>query len=52
MAPDSPLRWIMPAVYFVAAGLGVTWGLALRANRPRVYANIGRGAQAAVGGTE
>lgn len=52
VAPDSPLRWIMPAVYFVAVGLGVMWGLALRANRPKVYANIGRGAQAAVGGTE
>lgn len=52
VAPDSPLRWIMPAVYFVAVGLGVMWGLALRTNRPKVYANIGRGAQAAVGGTK
>jgi amino acid transporter len=52
VAPDSPLRWIMPAVYFVAAGFGVMWGLALRANRPKVYANIGLGAQAAVRGNE
>jgi amino acid transporter len=52
VAPDSPLRWIMPAVYFVAVGLGVMWGLVLRTNRPKVYANIGRGAQAAVGGIE
>ncbi|MFI0418675.1 APC family permease [Spongiactinospora sp. 9N601] len=52
VAPDSPLRWIMPFVYVVAVGLGVIWGLALRANRPQVYANIGRGAQSAVGGTK
>ena len=50
VAPDSLLRWVLPAVYFIAMGLGVMWALALRANRPKVYANIGLGAQAAVGG--
>lgn len=48
VAPDSLIRWVLPAVYFVAAGLGLVWGLALRAKRPEVYANIGLGAQAAV----
>lgn len=48
VAPDSLLRWILPAVYFVAVGFGVGWGLALRARRPEVYANIGLGAQAVV----
>ncbi|MGC5015870.1 APC family permease [Streptosporangium sp. DT93] len=52
VAPDSPLRWIMPAIYFVAAGFGVAWGFSLRSRRPKVYANIGLGAQAAVGGAE
>ncbi|SNT53962.1 Amino acid transporter [Streptosporangium subroseum] len=49
VAPDSLLRWVLPAVYFIAIGLGVAWALALRANRPEVYANIGLGAEAAVG---
>lgn len=48
VAPDSLLRWVLPAAYFAAIGLGVAWGLALRRNRPGVYANIGLGAQAAV----
>ncbi|RCG25462.1 APC family permease [Sphaerisporangium album] len=48
--PGSPLRWILPAVYLAAIVFGVAWGLTLRATRPRVYANIGLGAQAAIGG--
>ncbi|MFF5173078.1 APC family permease [Micromonospora sp. NPDC000089] len=47
VAPDSPLRWIIPAVYPVAAVLGALWGLALRGNKPEVYARIGRGAESA-----
>ncbi|MGC5019633.1 APC family permease [Micromonospora sp. DT47] len=47
VAPDSPLRWIIPAVYPVAALLGVLWGLALRGSRSDVYARIGRGAESA-----
>lgn len=47
VAPDSALRWAIPAVYPVAALLGVLWGLALRRNRPDVYARIGLGAESA-----
>ncbi|SCG68551.1 APC family permease [Micromonospora halophytica] len=47
VAPDSPLRWAVPAVYPVAALLGVLWGVLLRRNRPEVYARIGLGAQSA-----
>ncbi|GII88992.1 amino acid permease [Sphaerisporangium siamense] len=48
--PSSPLRWILPGVYLAAVALGVLWGLTLRASRPDVYANIGLGARAAIGG--
>ncbi|TDB71850.1 APC family permease [Micromonospora sp. KC721] len=44
VAPDSPLRWGVPAVYPVTALLGVLWGLVLRRARPDVYARIGLGA--------
>ncbi|SCF32639.1 Amino acid transporter [Micromonospora purpureochromogenes] len=47
VAPDSPLRWAIPAVYPVAALLGVLWGLVLRRSRPDVYARIGLGAESA-----
>ncbi|GII52153.1 amino acid permease [Planotetraspora thailandica] len=46
VAPDSPLRWVLPGVYFVAIALGVVWGLVLRAGRPEIYAKIGTGAAA------
>ncbi|MFJ6197749.1 APC family permease [Micromonospora sp. NPDC092111] len=45
--PDSPLRWVIPAVYPVAALLGLIWGLVLRTSRPDVYARIGLGAESA-----
>jgi amino acid transporter len=45
VAPDSSLRWAIPAVYPVAALLGVLWALVLRSSRPDVYARIGRGAE-------
>ncbi|SCG76250.1 APC family permease [Micromonospora inositola] len=48
VAPDSPLRWAIPAVYPVAALLGLLWGLVLRGRRPEVYARIGLGAESAV----
>ncbi|MEU8263923.1 APC family permease [Micromonospora sp. NPDC048999] len=48
VAPDSPLRWVIPTVYPVAALLGLLWGLVLRRSRPDVYARIGLGAQSAV----
>ncbi|MDG4837972.1 APC family permease [Micromonospora sp. WMMD967] len=44
VAPDSTLRWALPAVYPVAALLGIGWGLVLRGNRPDTYARIGLGA--------
>ncbi|MER7417594.1 APC family permease [Micromonospora peucetia] len=44
VAPDSPLRWAVPAVYPVAALLGVLWALVLRGSRPDTYARIGLGA--------
>ncbi|MEH0826440.1 MULTISPECIES: APC family permease [unclassified Micromonospora] len=47
VAPDSPLRWAIPAVYPVAALLGLLWGLVLRRSRPDVYARIGLGAESA-----
>ena len=50
VAPDSALRWALPAVYPVAAGLGVLWALVLRSRRPDVYATIGLGAESATGG--
>ncbi|WP_326559630.1 APC family permease [Micromonospora sp. NBC_01796] len=50
VAPDSVLRWALPAVYPVAAVLGVIWALVLRARRPEVYATIGLGPESATGG--
>ncbi|SDY99819.1 Amino acid transporter [Micromonospora pattaloongensis] len=47
VAPTSPLRWLFPASYGVAALLGLGWALLLRAARPRVYAAIGWGAASA-----
>ncbi|MFI6266432.1 APC family permease [Micromonospora sp. NPDC051006] len=47
VAPDSPLRWAIPAAYPVAALLGVLWALVLRGSRPDTYARIGLGAESA-----
>jgi amino acid transporter len=44
----SPLRWLFPAAYAVAALFGVGWALLLRMARPRVYAVIGLGAASAI----
>jgi amino acid transporter len=44
VAPDSPLRWLIPPGYAAVALLGVGWGLITRLTRPQVYAGIGRGA--------
>ncbi|MGR6913836.1 APC family permease [[Actinomadura] parvosata] len=41
------LAWVLPAVYAVAAVLGVVWAFVLRAGRPAVYAAVGMGATAA-----
>ncbi|MEV0428245.1 APC family permease [Micromonospora sp. NPDC050495] len=45
--PTSPLRWLFPAGYAVAALAGLTWALALRAWRPDAYQAIGLGANTA-----
>ncbi|MGY0002477.1 amino acid permease [Micromonospora sp. I033] len=44
--PTSPLRWIFPAGYPVAAATGLAWAFTLRA-RPDVYQTIGLGADSA-----
>ncbi|NLU78770.1 APC family permease [Micromonospora sp. HNM0581] len=44
---DSPLRWVIPAAYPVAALLGGLWGLSLRRRRPDTYVRIGLGAESA-----
>lgn len=49
VAATSPLRWVLPAAYVVAALVGVGWALVLRASQPDVYAQIGLGAEAATG---
>jgi amino acid transporter len=48
--PESdPLAWLLPALYGVAAAIGVVWALVLRASRPAIYARVGMGAKAAEG---
>jgi amino acid transporter len=42
--PNSPLRWILPAIVLACAVVGVIWGVMLRNNRPDVYEGIGRAA--------
>lgn len=42
--PNSPLRWIFPALVLGAAVAGIAWGAVLRRNRPDVYEGIGRAA--------
>ena len=49
VAPGSPAACALPASYAAAAGIGLCWGLVLRARRPAVYATIGLGAHAVTG---
>jgi hypothetical protein len=42
--PNSPLRWLFPAIVLAAAVVGVIWGAILRNNRPDVFEGIGRAA--------
>lgn len=42
--PTSPLKWMFPAAYGLAALLGIVWALTLRVWRPEAYAAIGLGA--------
>jgi amino acid transporter len=39
----SALTYILPGIVGAAAILGLFWGLIIKATRPEVYANIGRG---------
>ena len=47
----SLAAWALPGLYVVITGIGLAWGLILRAHRPRVYATIGLGAHAVTGQT-
>jgi amino acid transporter len=49
VAPDHPLRWIIPALYPAVAILGIIWALVLKATKPEVYASIGLGANSVTG---
>jgi amino acid transporter len=49
VAPNDPLRWILPGLYIVAGALGLWWARFLRTSRPEAYEMIGRGANAATG---
>jgi amino acid transporter len=46
---DSPLRWIFPASYLLAALIGLVRAAYLRARHPAIYQRIGLGANAATG---
>lgn len=51
VAPDDPLRWIIPSLYPAVALLGIIWALILRATRRDAYQAIGLGANSATGVT-
>ena len=42
VGPDSPLRWLLPALAGVVAVAGAGWGAVLRTRSPEVYGGIGR----------
>ncbi|WP_308169745.1 APC family permease [Acrocarpospora catenulata] len=49
VAPDAPIRWVLPGIFLVAIIFGLVWGEMLKKIRPDVYANIGLGPQAVIG---
>jgi amino acid transporter len=49
--PGSTAAWALPASYAAAAGIGLIWGLVLRARRPQLYATVGLGVHAVTGQT-
>jgi amino acid transporter len=51
VAPDDPLRWIIPGAYPAVAILGILWALILKASKPSVYQTIGLGANTISGVT-
>ena len=42
--PNSPLRWLLPALVLVSGVIGLVWGAIMRRTRPDAYAGIGRAA--------
>jgi hypothetical protein len=48
----STVAWALPATYAAAAGIGLTWGLMLRARHRQLYASVGLGVHAVTGQTE
>lgn len=42
--PNSPLRWLFPAIVVASAIAGLIWGAILRRTKPAVYEGIGRAA--------
>jgi hypothetical protein len=40
--PESPLRWILPALIVVAAIAGVLAAVSLKGRSPEMYAQMGR----------
>lgn len=42
IAPDAPLRWVLPGIVVLVAATGAAWAEVLRLRRPDVYAGIGR----------
>jgi hypothetical protein len=40
--PESPLRWILPALILVAAIAGVIAAVSLKSRSPEMYAQMGR----------
>jgi hypothetical protein len=45
---NSPFQWLIPVLYLAVAAVGFVWALIMRAARPEVYAQIGRGSEGRV----
>jgi amino acid transporter/GNAT superfamily N-acetyltransferase len=43
LPPEDPRCWAVPAVFGVAAAIGLLWGWFLKVDRPEVYRTIGLG---------
>lgn len=44
VAPDAPVRWVLPSMFAVVGVAGLLWAFVLRRTRPAVYDTIGLGA--------
>lgn len=49
VAPDAPVRWILPSLFGVVGVVGLLWALVMRRTRPDLYDTIGLGANASTG---